>query len=438
MTFGGRLTLASGTPVMSADTTSSTLYYTQHCGTTFPLSGSDTSFTELSLSLSGLTANGVYDVFAGSSGLFTGPAWSTGAFNSISNVTAITTDTGSNPWANPSYAFNGTVSQSVTHVARNSIANIGANNYLGQDWGAPHVISKVVIYPPNDDWMRGDLTNALPVTVRGWDATAGVWETIYTGTVNCSVNPPASPVISYTLNVISKKPYTKAQVCLSGNGTNAVSLAQVLFYEWIPASRGTALARNNGILTNSANTGTYLGTIQIDSTAGQCTAHFNYGPSRKFGVWNAYNQVPIYLQAGTTLTAYTPVSPLNIWGPLHNDTTNSLTTLTGLPQRFDITLQTTHYLGAMDGATVSGEYNFGIGLNRTDFVDGQNNSNTLEMYNFGIPTARIAYGSSSGVGLITPPMIGPNTAYALESFYNSATTCWTGQRDMMLSAKYLG
>lgn len=45
----------------------------------------------------------------------------------------------------------------------------------------------------------------------------------------------------------------------------------------------------------NANLATYLGTIYVDHTAGQVTCHRNPGRNRKFGVWNAYNRIPIVL-----------------------------------------------------------------------------------------------------------------------------------------------
>jgi len=78
---------------------------------------------------------------------------------------------------------------------------------------------------------------------------------------------------------------------------------------------GAALARLGGFLTNSvsmtmtygpsgatttvpANQGTYVGSMFIDSTNGQLTCNISYGQNRKWGLWNAYNRVPIQVQAG--------------------------------------------------------------------------------------------------------------------------------------------
>ena len=86
----GRLTLTSGVAVTTSDVTAAgTLYYTPAQGSSIPIAGSMTAFTELSLVLdsnSGHTnyhASGKnYDVFVGISGsnrLCTGPDWAAGA-----------------------------------------------------------------------------------------------------------------------------------------------------------------------------------------------------------------------------------------------------------------------------------------------------------------------------------------------------------------------
>ena len=91
-------------------------------------------------------------------------------------------------------------------------------------------------------------------------------------------------------------------------------------------SRGapTALARLSGIWVNNisisgkngantytipANQATYLGSIYIDGTAGQITCHRSYGQNRKWSIWNAYNRVPIILQAGDATGSWSYGTP---------------------------------------------------------------------------------------------------------------------------------
>jgi hypothetical protein len=111
-------------------------------------------------------------------------------------------------------------------------------------------------------------------------------------------------------------------------------------------SRGASadLTRVSGVLVNassitcrngsstfsvSANQGTYLGSIFIDATQGQVTCHRSYGQSRKWGVWNAYNRVPLFLKGSVAAGAnYTGTS----WRPHNNDAANKVTVFCGLPQ----------------------------------------------------------------------------------------------------------
>lgn len=286
--FGGRLTLVSGSPIMSGDVTSQTLYYAQHCGDKISIGGADYAFSELSLSLSGLTACAIYDVFAG---------------------------------------------------------------------------------------------------------------------------------------LTSGSPY----LFLSAAWTNATT-------------RASALARNNGILTDSGNTGSYLGTIQIDATAGYCTAQFSYGPSRKFGVWSAYNQQRIILQAGVAPTgAYAPPGPN--WAPLHNDADNCVTMLSGLPQAIRLELAMTKVVligpggvGYPSGVSNNAQHTFGIGWNRSNDCDSTNAGYTLEA---GGMSTGITNGFTSSIPYISDPLTGSAKATAVEMAANYVRA-WSGHRDMIMTAEWMG
>lgn len=88
----GRLTLQSGVPVMTTDQLAkTTLYYTPAVGNQISFYNGSTwdtiTFTEVSLSLSGLTADTNYDIFAHNSGgvpVLTATAWSSDTTRSVS------------------------------------------------------------------------------------------------------------------------------------------------------------------------------------------------------------------------------------------------------------------------------------------------------------------------------------------------------------------
>ena len=94
----GRLTLTSNTPVLSSNVTGATiLYYTPYTGSQISIwDGSQwvlKTFTQLSLSLSGLTANTLYDVFIyDSNGTLTleSVAWSSSGAGTSTRASALT------------------------------------------------------------------------------------------------------------------------------------------------------------------------------------------------------------------------------------------------------------------------------------------------------------------------------------------------------------
>src|SRR5205807_8668414 len=75
---------------------------------------------------------------------------------------------------------------------------------------------------------------------------------------------------------------------------------------------------------------TYLGSIFIDSAAGQVTCHVSYGQSRKWGVWNAYNREPISMKAGDGTASWNyNTSTIRA---ANGNSANSLTIFCGLPE----------------------------------------------------------------------------------------------------------
>ena len=87
----------------------------------------------------------------------------------------------------------------------------------------------------------------------------------------------------------------------SGAATTELSRVKGIF------TNAVQIAGRNGTdtFTINANLATYVGTILIDGTAGQVTCHRAYGQSRKWGVWNAYNQRNIPLLVGDSTTSWT-------------------------------------------------------------------------------------------------------------------------------------
>jgi hypothetical protein len=82
--------------------------------------------------------------------------------------------------------------------------------------------------------------------------------------------------------------------------------------------------------TVAAESGTYVGSILIDATAGQVTCHRAVGQSRKWGIWNAYNRKNIKMTESdpTPTWSYTT----GTWRASHNDAANSCIAFCGLQE----------------------------------------------------------------------------------------------------------
>jgi len=213
---------------------------------------------------------------------------------------------------------------------------------------------------------------------------------------------------------------------------------------------GSAIARTQGIWTNAAsmslliNTGAgnstitvppqqgiYLGSIYIDSTPGQVSCFTSWGQSRKWGVWNAYNRVPIQIQAGDT-TSYSYVT--NTWRVARANAGNSVTTFCGL-QEEPFTFATSGFVGSSLTTNQSTGGAVGIGYNSTSSPSGM----TGEM-NFTNSTASTIVINDSIVGsYLAPPDIGINLISALENGEGVTVNTWSGgQQFQVLSAKWRG
>jgi hypothetical protein len=82
--------------------------------------------------------------------------------------------------------------------------------------------------------------------------------------------------------------------------------------------------------TMGANEGLWVGTLLIDGTAGQTTQHVSYGQSRRWGLWNAYNQRQLLLKAGTSTASWQDVAATT-WEAADQDTGNAVRVLAGFP-----------------------------------------------------------------------------------------------------------
>ncbi len=189
-----------------------------------------------------------------------------------------------------------------------------------------------------------------------------------------------------------------------------------------------ALTGNNGSTTYPvlALQGTYVGSILVDTTAGQVTAHRTLGVQRKFGVWNAYNRVPIVLSVAQNTTPWTYTTAT--WRQSNGTTSDTAQVFTGLTQEqtsVDFRQQVTPSTGPGVGF-------IGIGVNSTTTPSGM-------IGNFGFIGANNATGEVAA-SYIVPPTLGLNNINCLENTSgNVITFAGTGTASTMyMTLQYRG
>lgn len=310
---------------------------------------------------------------------------------------------------------------------------------------------------------RLTMTSATPVISTGVSAGTAVYYALFNGNL--------VPIYNGTSMVPTE--FTELTLALVASHT-ANSIYDVFVWSesgvltlgtgpaWTTATAGsgargtgagtTELARVKGLWTNSvsmttrngsttysvsANRATYLGSIIMDGTNGQLTCHTAYGQSRKFGVWNAYNRVPIILQAGDTTASWT-----------YNTATirqsngaagNTLAVFCGLAEEL-ATIDFSQYIEHTTDAS-GGAYDvskIGIGVNSTTANSGREGKistqqvTDLEAHGNGlVATARHFLLPALGLNNINCTEFGDATASVTTTFYG-------GNDDMVLEAIYNG
>lgn len=217
-----------------------------------------------------------------------------------------------------------------------------------------------------------------------------------------------------------------------GTGASTTQIARVKGL-WVNA---VSMTGRNGATTYTigANLATYLGSIFIDGTAGLVTCQTSYGQSRKWGVWNAYNRVPIALQGGDS-TAFWTYYVATIRAA-NGASANSLTIFSGLAEEpYD--LQTTGlYSGTIATANLA-VGTVGIGYNSTTAFSGKTGVTVLSNATGGTISN---FSASVAARYKAPPALGVNVITALE--FGSATASasqWNGgDANMLLSADWRG
>lgn len=216
-------------------------------------------------------------------------------------------------------------------------------------------------------------------------------------------------------------------------------------------SRGAAadLATLNGLLVNNLaitlrnggttfaaplQTATYIGTILIDGTIAQITTHRAYGQSRRWSIFNAYNQKKQFLKAGDSTATWQ--YSVNAVRASNGNAANSMLVVLGQPNMIsgiDIEFNQNVITTSNNG----GNSNFinGIGFNSVVAFSGKTGR-------AGIPgeAEDIGHISNAVARHFTVPAIGVHRISCLEQTptMNGSVDPSGGEAEMMLSATWMG
>lgn len=212
--------------------------------------------------------------------------------------------------------------------------------------------------------------------------------------------------------------------CARGTGASGAALTRLQGI-WVNAVSMT-LRYGNGTTTTtvSANQATYVGSLFMDGTNGQISCYRGYGQSRKWGIWNAYNRVPILLKAGDSTSSWTYTT--NTFRPSNNNTANSLTLFSGLAEE-EYEMEFTQKVG---NSSANLYVYTGIGFNSTTAASGF--ASTIS-----IPSASSGPMTIADSKFITVPSLGIQVVTSLEKSDATGTTTWQGsEASMLLSARW--
>jgi hypothetical protein len=222
----------------------------------------------------------------------------------------------------------------------------------------------------------------------------------------------------------------------SGARGSGVASAQITRINgiWVNA---VAITGNNGVTSYSipVNQCTIVGSVFIDGTAGQVSGYRTWGSSRKFGVWNFYNRVPICLLAGdsTANWSYTTATVREANG----STTNTAAVFTGLAEEEIVTEYKNYLIASSDNSAGDSAGGIvGVGYNSTTVFSGTQGQFSHQAS--GTATTLNINNVVSG-NYVAPPSLGVNNVNALEKAIGNHGFQGNGtQANMLLSACYRG
>lgn len=299
--------------------------------------------------------------------------------------------------------------------------------YNGSTWLS---IASPIIAPQG----RLTLVSGVPVIVSDQSAKTAVYYTPYQGgslvpisdgsafnnylfgelTLTLAAAHAANSILDFfvindagTIRLVTGPAWTTATAGSGARGTGA-STTELQMVQGTWTNKVSMTARNGATTyTVAANCGTYVGSIYMDGTNGQVSCLISYGQSRKWGIWNAYNRVPVFLKGGDPTGSPWTYSNTTVRAS-NGDSNNKLTVFSGLPEEVYNTRFVQKLGETVNGVT--GEVRNGIGYNVTNAYSGEAGS-------FGLGGSGVAI-SGTGTGVaqyLAPPSIGINNVQACES-----------------------
>lgn len=307
---------------------------------------------------------------------------------------------------------------------------------------------------------RLTLTSGTPVLSTGVTSGTAVYYTPYIGT-GCPVYDGAQfnseTFAELTLTLHSSHTLNSIFDCFIINDSGTIRIVTGPAWTTISAGSGargtgagtTELTRVNGLLVNAnalsgarngsstysvdANKATYVGSLYIDGTAGQITCHTAAGQSRKWGVWNAYNRVPIMLKMTDASASWTNTP--TTWRQSRADATNFIHIFSGLAEEQYDLLFTQNVRMSVNANNSTSE--IGIGYNSTSALSGKKGSGYFES---GVAATVLVSGCTLVATHTAAPALGINAINAIEQAPSGTTnnTFVGTEVSMLLIAKWRG
>lgn len=320
-------------------------------------------------------------------------------------------------------------------------------------WTAINASSATAAVPPPQGRLTP--TSGAPVISAGVTSGTSLYYTPYIGNLVPIYNGASMTPTEFselTLSLVSAHAANTIYDVFVFSNSGVLTLATGPAWTTSTAGSGargsgastTQLTRIKGLLVNAvqitarngsttysvgANLATYVGSIFIDTAAGQISCHTAWGQSRRWAVWNAYNREPVVLRAGDSTTSWTYNS--TTIRASNGSSANSLTTFMGLAEE----PATLTFDQAVSGTapTTQGANNY-IGVNSTTAGTGRRGTYSVTCDGSSV----VVTTSDMNARHTALPSLGANTYTCLERASSGTVTLYGSEADMLLRAQWLG